>query len=172
MKRKISLFIGLFAIALLSLNSCKKNEVVPTSMELDMSKTATITGLVKAQLSAALDINGTDKIESAPEGTKLIVKVALNQYNNNAPEGKFITFQTEVGSAGRYSIDVPANENGVDISIEGVEFEYNFEAYSLVDTNWVKIEPELRYYSTDKQEFSILAGSNYEKSFEFTGTEL
>lgn len=106
---------------LVTLDSCKKAE--PTAMEFDKTQTANITGYVYAQLNLVNDLNGDGTYEYAPSGTKIFVTVANNQYVYDA-QG-YAVYETTVGSDGRYSLDVPADINGVNVEVSLVDFEYN-----------------------------------------------
>jgi len=119
MKRII--FYSLAAILAFSIafTSCEKYEV-STPYEINDSITATITGYVKAPL----DLSDTDE-EFAPSGTKIYLKVSLQEFNPNAPQGEFKTYSTTVGSDGTYSFSLPSNDNGIDFTIIPEDFRTN-----------------------------------------------
>lgn len=176
MKKNLFLIIGLFAIGLISFNSCKK-EVTPTSLELNMTRTATITGFVKADL--VQDSAGTEMpMEYAPAGTKLIVKVALSEYNNDAPYGEYKTFETTVGTDGTYSFEVPADENGVAIQVMGVDFQYDYKKYKweynsdYTVRTWVADGTTKKAYSVTPLNINVVSGGNYINGMTYVGTEM
>jgi len=116
MKRKFLFLTGIVVMGLLVLGSCKKQD--PTSLVLDTSKTATITGTVYANLDLF-----TTGIENAPSGTTLFFKVSNADYIANASGVKI--FETTVGADGTYTISIPVTDEGVNVSIDGVDFYYN-----------------------------------------------
>ena len=119
---KKMIFLSLVLLAAFSLTfvtSCEKYEV-STPYEINDSITATLTGIVYADL----DLSEAG-FEFAPSGTKLFIKVALTQYNPNSPAGEFKTYTTTVGSNGRYTFKLPSHDKGVNYQIIPDEFEYD-----------------------------------------------
>lgn len=114
-KNTLSIFV-LFLAVLVVLGSCKKED--PTSLVLDDTKTATISGTVYAQL----DLSNGD-IENAPSGTKLFFKVQNNQYIAGG-QGTTI-YEVTVGAGGSYSLTLPVTDEGIDVVVEAEDFEYN-----------------------------------------------
>ncbi len=163
--KKSFLILGLFIAILGTINSCKK--VTPTAMEIDKSKTATITGYVHAHLSLVTWQN--DNVwENAPAGTKMFISVANNQYVNGA-EGYSI-YETTVGSDGKYSFNVPADINGVDVEVSLVDFEYNQEQaqWDPVESEWVLDGTERKIYTVSSWNPNLTVGSVKIKDFYYS----
>lgn len=99
-----------------SLTSCEKYEQ-STAYEINDSITATITGYVYADL----DLQDTDN-EYAPSGTKIFVKIDLQEYNGNASANKQKVYSTTVGSDGKYSFTIPSNDKGVTFTVVPEKF--------------------------------------------------
>ena len=127
MRKKIfslALILGLFGGVLLV--SCDKDEQ-NSPIEPDLSKKATIKGLVHANLTERNDtlpnLPGTGiQLEAAPEGTRIQFKINADQYAAGA-SGTFI-HSTTVGSDGSYEIEIPVTNQGVNIEITPIDFEY------------------------------------------------
>lgn len=128
MMKKISFLLSAL-IGILLFVACDKDDVSsPTTV--DLTKTATLSGIVKANLDAANDTTANGfyalKMENAPSGTKLIIKVSLADYVLN-PQGNygFKLYETTIGSNGEYSVDIPTTEKGVDMVVIPGEFVYD-----------------------------------------------
>jgi len=112
-----------FTLLLLALVlfSCTKETVEPVVVT---NGNATVTGIARADL----DLTQLG-LEYVPEGTIIMAKINLgdlflNGGNDSTVYGDKI-YRTTVGTNGRYTINVEANEFNVDVSIMGEDFEYN-----------------------------------------------
>lgn len=113
----------IFTIALMIavvFQSCKKDEQ-PTPATIDLTKSATIKGKVKAELD-----NSNSTSESAPSGTKIIFQVSAQDFPLD-PSGNYddLLYTATVDANGDYTISVPVNNKGVNYTIRPVDFEYN-----------------------------------------------
>ena len=157
MKRNSFLLIGLFFVGVLVvLGSCKKKEA--TALEFDTSRSATVSGIVYAQLDLVNDFNGDGDFEFAPSGTKLIATVANDEYIDGAEGSK--VYEATVGSSGTYSFSIPATNEGVDIDIILVDFEYDqVQAdYDSENDVWVADGTERKIYTVDGYSPSLITG--------------
>lgn len=116
---KKNLFLSLTAIlfvAIISLTSCVKY-VTSTPYVINDSITATVSGYAIAPLDLS---NSTD--EYAPAGTKIYVKVSLDEYNPDAPSDQYKVYTATVGSNGEYTFTIPSTSKGVNFTIFGEDF--------------------------------------------------
>ncbi len=155
--KKSFLFFGLFLAVLISLDSCKKAE--PTAMEFDKTQTASIMGYVYAQLELVNDYNDGVTWEKAPSGTKIFVTIANNQYISGTSGSS--VYETTVGSDGRYSIDIPADIDGVYIEVSLVDFEYNQTqaSYDAGEGEYVADGTERKIYSVNSWHPTVSVGN-------------
>jgi hypothetical protein len=107
-------FMALFAIVALS--SCQ-DVVVSTPVSIDLLPKAHIVGRVSAELNLQ-----TAGFEVVPTGTKLLVEINYSNINSDATSGKW-TDTVTVADDGKYDIAVPADANGVTVSISPFTFE-------------------------------------------------
>lgn len=144
MKRKI--FALMLIGGFLFTTSCIKDEQTSPA-SLDTSKTATIKGLVRVQLDLLNDTLGL-RLENAPAGTKITFRVNASQYVLN-PSGTYddLIFETTLNSSGEYSIEIPATNKGVNVSIIPDEFVYNQGQRKLQNGFWVADSPIRKKYS-------------------------
>jgi len=112
-----------FTLLLLALVlfSCTKETVEPVVVT---NGNATVTGIARADL----DLTQLG-LEYVPEGTIIMAKInlgdlVLHDDNDSTLYGDKI-YKTTVGTNGRYTINVEANELSVDVSIMGEDFEFN-----------------------------------------------
>ncbi len=118
-KNAFYLFAALLFMGIAGLTSCEKY-VASTPYVINDSISATVSGFVKA----SLDLSNTTT-EYAPSGTKVFIKVSLQEYNPNAQAGEFKVYTTTVGTDGKYSFNLPSNDNGVNFTIYAEDFRYN-----------------------------------------------
>lgn len=145
----------LLVIAVFS-SSCEKIEE-SSPITINTSKTANISGYVKANLVVDkvyiqdwFGLNATytknDTLERVAEGTEIHFRVSKNEYNPTIPSDQMIKFSTKVNSNGRYSIDIPTTDEGINIEISFDEFASNKITWrhdSIVTINGVLTD----YYS-------------------------
>ena len=114
LRLSMSLLAGLM---ILFFSSCdKEKEASPLSV--DLSKKATIKGYVFAELDMT-----SAGMEKAPAGTKILVTVDYS-YLNSSVNGSWKD-TTMVDNNGQFSVQVPADDNGVNAEIYAIPFEYN-----------------------------------------------
>jgi hypothetical protein len=136
MKKNKLKFIAIFSVvSVLTFNSCEKIEEA-SPVTINTSKTATISGMVKANLvvdkTYIQDIYGlnstgmiTDTSEYAPLGTELHFHVDKSDYNSDVDGDEELIYSTTVNANGSYSITLPVTDEGVDVSISLNDFQYN-----------------------------------------------
>ncbi len=114
--------IVIASVLLLGLTSCKKEEVKAPAAEPSYSGTATISGVVKAEL----DITNANK-EYAPAGTIILLEYSQEDLvlNPTATTYEIKTVSTKVGSNGGYSATVPTNGKPVAVKVSPQDFEYD-----------------------------------------------
>ena len=137
-KNKLSLIASLALVSAITFNSCEKIEE-GSPISVDTSKTATISGMVNADLifdervfkeSFEGTENGySDTLEYALNGTGIHVHVMKQDLNSDIDDERdaFI-YSTTVNANGTYTIDIPTTEEvmNVDISIDDFEHDYKF----------------------------------------------
>jgi len=108
-------------LVVLVLFSCTKETVDPVVIT---NGNATVTGVARADL----DLTQLG-LEYVPEGTIIMAKINLGDLvlhdDNDSTVYGYRIYKTSVGTNGRYTINVEANELSVDVSIIGEDFEYN-----------------------------------------------
>ncbi|PLX11870.1 MAG: hypothetical protein C0594_03110 [Marinilabiliales bacterium] len=89
------------------------------------------TATIKGSVTAPLDLSDTDD-EYAPSGTKLTATITTNlaNFNDHTGDGKVFDFvyegistNTTVDATGKYTLTVPAIGDGLQITIQGDDFE-------------------------------------------------
>jgi len=152
-KNQIALYIFLI---LIGLYSCEE-PVEGGTLEIDMTKTAHIKGFITAQLD---ELNDSLSVvyEGVPQGTKLILKVANNEYFLSA--GGYRTFETLVDENGRYDFEMPVSSEGINFEIIPVDFEYNQRKAERDNNNvWHETGIEKKYYTaSSKTVFNLTTG--------------
>jgi len=127
MKKNILTLMALTLIAVFAISSCKKDEEPATTS--DMTH-ATIKGVVYADLDETNDTNTVDPIkdyEFAPVGTKVILVVNSKDLVANPIAGKTyadITYETEVGANGVYTVTVDATAKTANYTVKADDFTY------------------------------------------------
>jgi hypothetical protein len=117
MKKKILYFLPLLLI-LFIMSSCDKEED-STKLVVNLSRTITVKGYVYAELNEK-----TAGLEYAPAGTLLYCSIPYSDLNSVASMGKWADTAV-VDENGQFSITVPVDDNGVNLTIEAIPFEYN-----------------------------------------------
>ena len=112
-------FLSIIAmVSLLGFGSCKNDDLVSSPVSVDKMPKAIITGYVTAETN--LQSVGA---EVAPAGTKLLVELNYADING-AATGKWQDSVT-IDANGKYTLHVPADANGVNVTITPVPFEAN-----------------------------------------------
>lgn len=113
--RKLFFTLVVVVITMLSFTSCEEM-IVSSDQTIDLATKATISGNVLAELN--LQSSG---LEAVPVGTQLLVEVNYADINPAATAGKWMdTIQVAVD--GKYSVAVPTDANGVDVTITPFAF--------------------------------------------------
>jgi hypothetical protein len=103
-------------LCLFLITSCdKEKEASPLSV--DMAKTATLKGYVYAELDKT-----TAGMENAPEGTKVILTIEYSDLNSSSTGIWKDTVKIE--SNGTFEVQVPADDDGVTVTVAPLSFEY------------------------------------------------
>lgn len=153
MKRKTLLILSLFVAAIVVFTGCKKED--PTSLVLDTSKSATISGTAYAELDYSESGN-----EKAPSGIKLFVTVNNSDYINGAQGVTII--ETTVGSGGAFSVNVPVTDEGITITISAEDFSYDVVQYDGTST-----ETTIFIGGDMTSVYSAVTNGNYIRNFSF-----
>lgn len=152
--KKVIFLAAMSLLALLALTSCEEN-VVSTPVSVDLVPKAKISGRASAELNLQ-----TAGFEAAPAGTELFVEVNYNGINADVTSGKWMD-TIVVDANGMYEIDVPADANGVTVTISPTSFEadqvQNYTAYFKV----IK-----KVYSLNS--FTVNISSGNQKTVNFT----
>ena len=107
--KKLFFTAAVVVFTMLSFTSCEEM-IVSTDETIDLAPKATLTGNVLAELN--LQSSG---MEAVPAGTELLVEVNYSDINP-ASAGKWMD-TIQVSADGKYSVQVPADANGVNVSI-------------------------------------------------------
>jgi hypothetical protein len=117
MKKRMLILPSLLLAGVL-MTSCDK-EVESTALTVNLARTVTVKGYVYAELN-----NRNAGLEFAPSGTLIYCSVPYSDLNPFAPGGKWAD-TVRVGDNGQFSINVPVDDNGVNLTIEAGSFTYN-----------------------------------------------
>jgi len=107
--KKLFFTVAVALLATLSFTSCEEM-IVSSDETIDLAPKATISGNVLAELN--LQSAGS---EAVPAGTELLVEVSYTDINPGSA-GKWMD-TIQVSANGKYSVQVPADANGVTVSI-------------------------------------------------------
>ena len=122
MKKTVYTLLVLFSlISVIVISSCEKLEQ-SSPLLLNDSLQATISGRATADLDWTSGGN-----ENVPSGTKVIFKIAMNEFNDQAPADEFLYYEATVGGDGTYSVTLPTHKGGVAVTIIPNDFEYNVQ---------------------------------------------
>jgi hypothetical protein len=117
MKNLIFAKASLFLLGgLMIASSCKKIENPEAIQVVDESKTATVKGIVYADL---IDTNSVD--EFAPVGTTLLVSINSSDFPGSTGS-QTLLYKTTVGANGEYTINVPAPTSAITARVMPQEF--------------------------------------------------
>lgn len=107
--RKLIFTVAVAALAMLSFTSCEEM-IVSSNQTIDLVPKATLSGNVMAELNMQ-----SSGMEAVPAGTQLLVEVSYSDINPTSA-GKWMD-TIQVSADGKYSVQVPADANGVNVSI-------------------------------------------------------
>lgn len=112
--KKLFFATAVAIFAMLSFTSCEEM-IVSTDETIDLAPKATITGVVTAELNLQ-----SARAEFVPAGTLLLVEVAYSDINPGSV-GKWMDTIAVVAD-GKYSVAVPTDANGVNVTITPFAF--------------------------------------------------
>lgn len=120
MKKRILIFISIAFAATFLLQSCKKDEAAP------LTSYSVPKATIKGKAFAELDLT-TAGYESAPSGTKIMLRISVAQYGIDPGNTKnsYNTFEATVSATGDYTFTVDATTSGVSTDLICVYFEYS-----------------------------------------------
>lgn len=158
--KKLFFATAVALLAMLGFTSCEEM-IVSTDQTIDLAPKATISGNVLAELN--LQSSG---MEAVPAGTQLLVEVAYADINP-ASTGKWMD-TIQVSADGKYSVQVPADADGVSVTVTPFNFEAD-QRQNYSETN----------YSTIKKAFKAIAfvqairsGQSVIKDITYTASDL
>mgnify|MGYP001480400252 CR=1 FL=1 len=181
-KNKLSLIAALSIASAITFNSCEKIEV-GSPVTVNTSKTATISGMVHADLvldkSYVMDNNfddpsatfqTSDTLEYALEGTEIHFHITKQDLNSDVQDASDeLRYSTTVNANGTYSIQIPTTEEGLDVNISFDDFEYNRITWNydgqvigfLGDTSYVySSSSERKVYSCSDSQTEVYENQN------------
>lgn len=127
--KKVNVLSVFLAAMMLLVAGCTKDEQ-SSPIELDLTKTATIKGVIKADLNLT-----NQELEFAPQGTTVLFRIETSQFTNLPNfSDNYLIYQAQVQGAGQYEISLPVNEKGIEIVILPDDFEYD-QIFEFVDPN-------------------------------------
>lgn len=159
MKRNVFRFIILLAgFSLTVFSSCTEEDA--TTVSLNKDQTASFTCEVEAQLDLLNDTTSTN-FETAPEGTKVFIRIQNTEYNPNATGVS--VYETQVGADGMVTYEIPVTEMGTNVTISFDEFIYDQKVIEFDgDLNeWVYDDPETKKYTANDLVVNYVAGQTY-----------
>ncbi len=156
-KTILSLFVLTAFVAVTIFSSCQKIEQASPVVVTD-SLTGTITGQIRADITQQHPVDETEAMEMAPSGTKVFLKIELQELNPQAPAGEFTIYSTTVDASGNYSFTVPTNASGVNVDIITDDFTYDRKVWNFVDTDWVSSTVRTEYNSVEANNVTVLYG--------------
>ena len=113
--RKLFFTVVVAMFSLLHFTSCEEM-IVSSDQTIDLAPKATLSGDVLAELN--LQSSG---MEAVPAGTELLVEVNYADINP-ASTGKWMD-TIQVSADGKYSVQVPADADGVSVAVTPFSFE-------------------------------------------------
>jgi len=118
MKMKHLRILSVLAGTALILASCDK-DVDNSSLQIDLKKTITVKGYAFAELNKR--VLG---LEYAPENTKVILSIPYADFNAAAGAGNWHD-TVKIDANGIFTAQVPVDNDGVNLTIQALPFEYN-----------------------------------------------
>jgi hypothetical protein len=150
--KKMNFILKLFVLAVIVVFSACSKDDKASPVTIDQSETATISGLVYAELNDTLD----SKIDQfAPKGTVLLFTYSLSQFHSylSTTSDQTVVDSTSVNSNGTYSITVPAIATGATVTLSTNDFTYMQKGRSTYTGNDTSIR---KVYSLPSQTISGL----------------
>ena len=154
-------FSAMALLAVFLFNSCDEIPVVSSAITVDQLPKASISGYVTSEMN--LLTNGQELV---PEGTRLLIEVSYSDLNAAATAGKWQD-TVSVGTNGKYEVAVPADANGVTVTITPFAFESDqTQAYGAL------LPKVLKSYTVAQSTLSIRSGQVLTKDISYTANNL
>jgi hypothetical protein len=119
------------------------------------------------------DTIGDNRYTPVAKGTTITLRVSINDYNYNAPNGEYISFYAKVDSEGRYSFDIPSTNNGITVSLIGGGFEHDYQDFMKVDEVWLPNGIKPSYYQTKTTTvYDVIIDGYYVNNIKYTRYDL
>jgi hypothetical protein len=149
MRKTFFYLFAFMAVSAMIFTGCKKDEEKSSPATIDLSKSATLTGLVWANLSLYNDTAGL-KLEAAPQGTKIQFQIDASQFPLD-PTGTYddMIYTATVGADGKYTISVPTTNRGINLTIRPVEFTYDQTQVKWGGSYWITDGTKRKIYTTN-----------------------
>ena len=158
--RNLFLFAGFALFFTVCLTSCGNED---PAEGVDVSKafptTATVEGFVYLNVNA--NTSPTDFRQFVPEGTLLSFTIAYGELGIEDASGNYVV-TAEVGSDGRYSVEVPTKNDGTAVWVT-----INGNPFVLDVKNGYRTETRLFTVAQNSQ--SVIKGFSYHKDLTYTG---
>jgi|SRR5690554_1501221 len=154
MKKQI--FLATATVLALAFTSCKKYEA---SAPLNISSLPTVT--IEGKLLAELD-ETQNGFETVPAGVKVMVSVAMDEYNPNNSTNDYHNITAMTDANGNFSIKVPVTASGVDAYLSFGKFKHN-KKYVEIDGEELIVETQ---YELNSLTLYDLGSDAYEESIE------
>ncbi|PKR80886.1 hypothetical protein CW751_06870 [Brumimicrobium salinarum] len=150
---KKQLIFATAAVMALAFTSCKKYEV---SGPLEISELETVK--IEGNLMAELD-ESNSVLEAVPNGTKVMITIPMSEYNPSNTSGSNHVVSTTTKANGKFSLNVPVTNSGIDATLSFASFVYDKKYSELGSASYT----EKTEYTLANKFFSGLgtnAGSN------------
>ncbi|MEM7106729.1 MAG: hypothetical protein AAF519_00790 [Bacteroidota bacterium] len=126
--KTISKILSVVVLSILVFASCESIDNPAPINSIDTTRTATISGVLRANLDVRNDTLGFSgnevQLENAPAGTKVFVEVDSRDYATSTTGGNYqqLIFETTVGANGEFEIQIPALSTFISANLRGEEF--------------------------------------------------
>ena len=105
--------------------------------------------------------------ETAPSGTKIAFKIAMNELNDQAPNDEFLIYEATVDGSGNFTIDVPTNSDGVNVEIIPDDFIYDKKMFTYEYPSWISDGTERTVYSIGSWNVTVTTNKNEVQDFDY-----
>ncbi len=151
--------LGLLILFVGSIIACESVDNPAPINTIDETRTATIRGIVKANLDTRNDTTEFGgfqvQYENAPEGTRVFVEIDSRDYATDPAGGEYQTliFEATVDGNGEFEVTVPALGRSIEADVRGEEFVLD----QVVDDG----ETERRLYRFADDEVDFIENSTF-----------
>ena len=141
---------------------CEKIENPSAINNIDETKTATIKGLVLANMNTTNDTTelGVPQTtyEAVPAGTKIFIEIDSKQYATKTTTGEYqlLVFEALVNENGEFEVSVPALPKSIEVTILPEEFVTDQTVWDVLNPGSTTTKTKL--YSADMVETSVIEG--------------